>query len=189
MEIGYIEEVIPSLRCALLLHDYGRLDEVIAAGCTELQDDFLELWYEAIGHTMDCIYSDYLDAYELNIWYFSDSAMMDYYRLCRVYSRGHRMKLKDNPYMAMAEDAVESSMEFGTTYGYGWRLQTGVGHKWASGIVFRSDCQFYGEYLLLCALFEIQDWYQRACYRLRSVLLEERLLWLPALPAHQEESV
>lgn len=150
-----IEELIPSIRVALLFATYGRLDALLSLGYDCPCEDFYEIFWEMIGVTMGCVYSDFIEEYEINSWYFSDECIMEYYRLCRVYGSAHRMKLKDNPYMREAAGFVESSMDFGSGYGYGWALQTKIGHRWASGIVFRSDGYFNAEFQLLAALLEI----------------------------------
>ena len=85
--------------------------------------------------------------------------------------------------MMEAERFVEGHMDLGNCCGYGWQLNTGVKHKWASGIVFRSDCYFNGELDLLEALLSIQEWYPRAVIRLRGKLMEEGVIRLPMLPA------
>lgn len=147
------------------------------------------MWYELLNLTADAIWQDYNEDYDVNKWYFSNTSMMEYYRLCRVYGSAHKLKLKENPYMQEADRFVESCMDLGDNCGYGWKLNTGVNHKWASGIVFRSDCYFNGEFDLLEALLCIQDWYSRAVIRLRGKLMEEGVIRVPMLPPPAGASV
>lgn len=181
--------VLPSIRYALLFAEFGKLYDLIALGYTKVSDGDYEIFWDVLHVTMDFVAADFIEDYEINTWYFSDRNMMEFYRLCRVYSSGHHTKLSENPYMREAQRYVESCMDFGDYYGYGWRLQTKINHKWASGIVFHSDCEFCGEFELVTALLEIQEWYKDAADRLRGKLLEEHLLCLPALPESKEELI
>lgn len=189
MEKEAILDLLPSLHYAALFATYGRLDALINLGYEEPCESEYDIFWETLGMIMDFVDSDYIEEYEVNTWYFSDRSMMEYYRLCRIYGSGHRLKLRDNPYIQKAQEYVESCMDFGERYGYGWLLQTKVNHQWASGIVFRTDCNFCGEFDLIVALLEIQAWYKEALYPLRKKLLEEYILWLPALPAPREETI
>ena len=49
-----------------------------------------------------------------------------------------------------------------------------MGHEWASGIVFRTDCYFDGEMELLEALLSIRQWFEVGVQRLRKKLAEEQ---------------
>lgn len=189
MEKEAILSVLPSIRYAALFAAFDKLGDLMDLGYEKPCEEEYEIFWESLGVVIDFVDTGFVDEYEVNTWYFSDRNMMEYYRLCRTYGSRYRMKLKDNPYMQEAENFVESSMDLGERYGYGWTLQTKINHKWASGIVFRSDSYFCGEFGLVTALLEIQEWYKNAVYRLRGKMLEERLLWLPALPAPKEETL
>ena len=189
MKESDIVDLIPSISYALMFYSYGRLNDLIKLGYDGPTENYYEIFYEALGICADAVWSDYIEDYDVNTWYFSNFCMMEYYRLCRVYGSAHRMKLKDNPYMIEAERCVESLMELGDRYGYGWSLNTKINHQWASGIVFRTDEYFCGEQELIMALLEIHDWYTEAVYRLRKKMLEEGIICLPALPAHREAAV
>ncbi|MGM9605745.1 MAG: hypothetical protein ACI3XG_11860 [Faecousia sp.] len=168
-----IQDMIPSIAIAHLFHAYGKLEELIDLGFDEADSDFYMMFYEVLSIAADCVYSDYDDNYDVNKWYFSNKGMVEYYRLCRTYGSAHRLKLKDNPYMQEAERFVESAMDL-NCYGYGWYLNTKIGHEWASGLVLRTDCYFNGESELLEALLSIRDWYERGVKRLREKLAEEQ---------------
>lgn len=183
MRVVDITCLLPSIRIARMMYAYGKLDEMIDLGFDSPSEDHYMMWYELLSLVADAIWQDYDESYDVNKWYFSNRSMVEYYRLCRVYGDAHKLKLKDNPYMKEAERFVESCMDLDDSCGYGWRLNTGVNHEWASGIVFRSDCYFNGEFDLLEALLGIQDWYPRAVIRLRGKLMEEGVIHVPMLPA------
>ena len=63
-------------------------------------------------------------------------------------------------------------MKLDEYYGYGWTLHTRINHQWASGIVFRTDEYFYGEFELLEALLSIADWYKYHLDPLRKAIEE-----------------
>lgn len=181
-----ITDQLPSVHIARMMYSYGKLDEMIGMGFDSPDEDFYCMFYELLSLTADAIWNDYDESYDVGKWYFSNRSMVEYYRLCRIYGRAHKLKRKDNPYMRDAERYVEGVMDLGCC-GYGWRLNTGVKHEWASGIVFRTDCYFNGEYELLEALLCIQEWFTRAVIRLRGKLMEERVIRVPTLPAPAEK--
>ena len=178
-----ITYLLPSIRIARIMYDYGKLDEMVDMGYDSADEDYYMMWYELLSLAADGIWQDYDENYDVNKWYFSNRSMVEYYRLCRVYGSAHRLKLRDNPYIKEAEQFVEARMDLDDSCGYGWYLNTGVKHEWASGIVFRSDCYFNSELDLLEALLSIQEWYPRAVIRLRGKLMEEGVVRVPMLPA------
>lgn len=189
MNVMEISERIPSIAYARLFYQYGRLEEFLALGFDEPSDDRYMIFIEALSLVADAIWSDYLEDWCVDAWYFSNRSMTEYYRLCRVYGSAHSLKLKDNPYMREAQQFVEDVMDFEYSGGYGWWLNTKISREWASGLILRTDECFCGEFELIKALLEIQAWYPRAVYRLRGMLLEEGIIHLPALPAPREVDV
>ena len=168
-EIMYL---LPSIELAHLFHSYGKLDEMLELGLDRANEDFYMYVFELMGVAAEGVWSDYNDSYDVSKWYFSSHPMVEYYRLCREYSKRHGIKLSDNPFVHNAESFVECALNL-ESCGYGWRLQTKINHEWASGIVFQSDCYFNGEMELLEALLEIFGWYEAAEKRLREVLHTE----------------
>lgn len=179
MTLDDITEVLPSIAIARLFYEYGRLDEMLGEGFESPDADFYMMFWELLGVCADCVYSDYDENYGVNKWYFSNRDMVEYYRLCRTYSCLRGMKLKDNPFMQSAERFVGNAMDFNGGYGYGWYLSTRINHEWASGLVFRTDEYFNGEFDLLEALLSIRDWYRRNLVRLREAIEKEKSLAAP----------
>lgn len=167
-----ITNVLPSITVARLFYTYGRLDDLLKAGFETADDDFYEMFWELLDTIPDFIDYDYNEYSGVTKWYFGFKDMMEYYRLCRAFSCLCGVKLKDNPYMRDARRFVEYAMDLNGCYGFAWTLHTRINHQWASGIVFRIDENFYGEFDLLEALLSIADWYKYHLDPLRKVVEE-----------------
>ena len=172
MDDENIMYLLPSIAAARLFYSFGKLDEMIQVGIEAASDDFQMYYWELLTLTADFADNQYREVWEVDHWYFSNESMVEYYRLCRIYSQSYRIKLSANPYMEKARRFVNSAMNLYCT-GYDWHLQTKVNHKWASGIVFETDCYFNGEMEILEALLEIQAWYNREVVELRNLLEKE----------------
>ena len=181
MTMEEVREILPSISYACLCHKYGKLEKFIEAGNDAPTNDYFDCFYSALwiaGDKVDWCVASY---------YFSYQAMMDYYRLCRVYGKRRRIRLKENPFMKKAETFVNRMMDLGYGY-YAFRLQTKVNHRWASGVVIYIDENgFNAEFEMVEAMFAIGDWYARAELYLWSVLDREGAFQSPALPAHENK--
>lgn len=188
MKADDILELLPSIQYAVLCNSYGKLREFIAYGNDSPHEDWYECHYDSIGAASDFFVLHYSMHYEERCMYVCFENMMEYYRLCRIHSKLHHIRLRDNPLMKDAEHFVEDRMELDGNGGYFVRLQTKVNHKWASGLVIRIDKNYFtAEFELAEAIFEIGSWYERAVWRLRKTLLEEFAFWLPALPEYRKD--
>ena len=150
-----------------LLHHYGRLDE-LDTGWNIGEDLYWHLQYEALGCVSDAVWLETFDA-ECK-YYFSSRAMMEYYRLCRVYCRRLGMKLEQNPFMRDAERYIDYLLGELPSYGYGWTLLTKINHDWASGIVLGIDEQFGDHHRLIEALLRIFEFYEAGVGSLKSAI-------------------
>lgn len=157
MKNNNISQCLASLQIAQMFAEHGRLSDLIDTGFISTDNEFWEWYYEITDAAMCCIGMGFIEEHDVNTWYFSDDNIMEYYRLCRTYSAAHKIKLQDNPFMQQAELAVESAMDLGHAYGFGWWLNTKINHKWASGIVLRTDSYFRSEIPLIGALLDISS--------------------------------
>ena len=169
-----IVDVLPSIYIARLFYSYGRMNDLVECGFKEADNDYYEMFWELIQTVPDFVSCDFDVVTGVTKWYFSFTDMMEYYRLCRVYSRLRGLALKENPFMTDAMRFVQEAMDLDGYYGYGWTLQTRINHRWASGIVFRVDEDFTGEYELLEAVLSLSDWYSRHLEQLRLAIEEEK---------------
>lgn len=187
MTMEEVREILPSISYACLCHKYGKLEKFIEAGNDAPTNDYFDCFYSALWIAGDKVSSHYNEDWCVASYYFSYQAMMDYYRLCRVYGKRRRIRLKENPFMKKAETFVNRMMDLGYGY-YAFRLQTKVNHRWASGVVIYIDENgFNAEFEMVEAMFAIGDWYARAELYLWSVLDREGAFQSPALPAHESE--
>ena len=178
---------LESVKYACLCYKYGRLRDFLNSGNQEPREDYYTCFMDIAEIAVDFIAGNYQEDYCVDIYYFSYKDMMEYYRLCRVYSCKHGIRLRDNPFMREAEQFVTDAMEFNNYGGYWYHLHTKINHDWASGIVIHLDDNcFQDEFGLSEAMLSIGGWYASAVIRLRQTLLEEYAFWLPALAAHKE---
>ena len=169
-----ILEVLPSIRLTRLFYICGKWDVFLKIGFMEANYDYYDVFWEMIEAATDFTALDFSADMCITKWYFSFEAMVEYYRLCRVYSELNGLKLRDNPFMQSAQHYVEFAMDLNGHIGYAWHLKTRINHKWASGIVLYTDENFCAEYELLEALLSIGSWFQHHLKRLRGIVEEER---------------
>lgn len=186
MDYDEIREIIPSISLACLFYAYGKLDKLLSCGMDTATDDFYMMYYELLGLAADFVSSDYNEYYNTEKWYFSFHSMMEYYRLCRDYCNQRKVSLRANPYMAEAEKAVDRIMTLETSYGYGYRLQTKINHKWASGIVLETDDYFDGPFELLESLMDLDLWFQQGAERIKQDLNQAAVIPFPAAAERKE---
>lgn len=159
MTLEEIHIIMPALYAIKKLHDVGRKDVIKQIDGTVDADDFFALGYEAIEYISDYVFSYYSEYSGDSSFYFSDDSIMEYYRLCREYSKLKGISLKDNPYMKKAEDTVRENLDSSCYYCY-YRLKTKVNHRLAAGIVFYFSCDFYEYESLVYRMADVIDFYR-----------------------------
>jgi len=167
-EYEYFEMRVIPIMVAKVLQDVGREKGYLERfGASEAEpDDYYVYICEGMGEARDFWFSQEVGPCMDTCWYFSDQGMMDFYRLCRDWSRQRSVRLKDNPYMKQAEREVYEQMGFNSWY-YTYHLHTRVNHRWASGIAFYCSPESNQEFPLLRALAEIFDYYWQTAKPLR----------------------
>jgi len=165
--IEYARQAFDSVFICKLLHQYGKLGN-IAVGWSVDEESWWPLVHEALGYVCDKVWIEELDM--ALKYYFSDPAMMEYYHLCREYSRKTGISLKQNPFMLKAQEKVCRMLQL-SSYGYRWTLLTKINHEWASGIVFGEYEDFNAHLDLLDSLLEIFRFYETELEVLKQTLL------------------
>ena len=169
-----ILDYLPNLQWPMLCYEYGKLDDYIAQGNRQLQEECYESFFDVISIAADFLDMDYRDDYGENKFYFGFKSMSEYYRLCRDYCNARHVSLKQNPYMAEARQFVNAAMELDSYGGYAYCLQTKINHEWASGLLVLTDESYFNaEYDLAEALLRINAWYTRGVERLKEDLAKE----------------
>ena len=77
---------IAFIRLARLFYIYGKWDAFLKIGFMEASDDYCDVFWELIEASADFTAIDYSRDMCKMKWYFSFEDMVEYYRLCRVYS-------------------------------------------------------------------------------------------------------
>lgn len=195
MENGYYDyfeyRALPIL-IAKALYDAGRADQYLkwqgnADTYPDCYYDFITAGLESVCDFWDC---KEVGPYCDTRWFFSDNRMMDFYRLCRDWSRQRGIPLKKNPYMLEAEQEVREQMSL-NSYCYDYRFSTKSNHRWASGFTVYVAPEFNQECPLIVTLAYLFDYYGRTSQKIRYEIwkydLEKRgkILSLPA-PKEQE---
>lgn len=175
MEIELEEETLSAIFNELLL--LCRLREISPDTLHEFRNMVMdrdlewELAWELRVHTFDHYFNDYLDDYGNAKEFFSDSSMIEFYRLCRTHASLHSMKLKEDPFYVHAEDFVDEVMRsieddpYG--YGYGWTLLTKINHECASGLIIYTSDGFSQYTSMSLEISVIPDYYRSQCTVLR----------------------
>lgn len=156
----YAASAVTMLQVAKMIYDTGRQDILnhrLNSFSFDCDEDYA-FALEGIDELCDLFSHSCTD--ETGSMYFSSENMMEYYRLCRDYSKLKGIALKDNPYMLRArEDFREQMSEPGCYYCESW-LQTKINHKWASGVVFKYDASYFYEFLnLFSRLLYVFEYY------------------------------
>ena len=187
MNADYIENYLESFHYAILCYEYGKLDDFIAAGNISPHEDSYSCFFDILNFAPDFYNVHYNDDFCVSTFYICYDAMMEYYRLCRVYSRRRKIPLKENPFMREAERYVESAFDYDSYGGYAFLLQTKVNHKWASGIVVKVDENCFNDYFSFAeAVLSVGDWYGKAVERLKKELAEPVVLQMPETEKYKE---
>jgi len=193
-EYEYFEMRIIPIIVGKVLYDIGREKRYLTGFGSEgaEPDDYFDYIYQGLSEVCDFQYGREVGQYMDTCWYFSDRRMMDFYRLCRDWSKQRGVRLKDNPYMNQAKREVNDQMDINSWY-CTYHLHTKINHKWASGIAFYFTSEFNQELRLLVALAELFDYYQKTADIIRFEIwkydLERRAKLLLPLPKEQKEDM
>ena len=138
------------------------------------QDEYYDLILTAIHSCCEYVFSSYDEESCDASMYFSDPCMLEYYKLCREYSRRRGMKLKDNPYVRKAASYVNRMLSGPYTCGH--IIHTKVNHKCAGGIHFIYSVEFDSEMELLDRMLDIVRFYKDGVNELNAELAKSTAL-------------
>lgn len=169
--IDVAREAFVTVYLCKLFYDFGRLD-MLDTNFPVDEDYRWTLEYEAMNGISGAIWEECDENRFVQKYYFSDPAMMEYYRLCRAYCGRFGVSLKDNPYMNEASAYVHRMLRW-IDGNFGYTLQTKINHEWASGIVAGYDEYFYSHTELIEALLYIFDFYKNGVETLKAALSQE----------------
>lgn len=190
-EYEFFETSLIAILVGKVLSDVGREKDYLSGiGSSEIEaDDYYTYITEGLLVVCDFWDSKEVGPFLDTCWFFSDRSMMEFYRLCRDWSKQRGIPLRRNPYMEWAKREVEEQLDGIYSYYSSYRLSTRVNHKWASGIAFYLSPEFNQEFSLLRALAYIFDYYRQMTKELRYEIWkydqeqQRKILYLP-LPKH-----
>lgn len=193
-EYEFFELRVIPIMVGKILYDAGREKRYLKGLGSEgaEPDDYYTYIWEGLTEICDFQCGREVGPYMDSCWYFSDQSMMDFYRLCRDWSKQRGIRLKDNPYMKQASREAAERMRL-DSWCYTYHLHTGVHHKWASGIAIYSSCEFNQDFRLLVALAELFAYYKQMTKELRYDIWkyeqeqQRKVLYLP-LPKERKEA-
>lgn len=168
-EYEYFEMSLIPIMVGKVLSDVGReKDYLEGIGASPIvAEDYFSYILEGLITVCDFWEGREVGPYMDSCWFFSDQSMMDFYRLCRDWSRQRGILLTNNPYMERARIELEEQLNSINSYYYTFRYSTKVNHRWASGITLYLSPEFNQEFSLLKALAHIFDYYKHMVEELR----------------------
>ena len=180
-------DLIHCLRLVKLFHDMGIYEDAVGDIKEIAEGDYYELIMRG--------FSAVAPAYEAEepgdehgcgghtIHHFSDPALVEYYRLCRLYELKHALPPERNPYMALAENHYITCLnstngDFGSNYD---------DEKHPTEIWIETCPEWYVyEDELIELVHDVLEFYRNEVETLRTDLLTSPIMWLPALPPHSK---
>jgi hypothetical protein len=174
-----------SLRLLKLFHEIGIYKEAVG-GIKEITDDD---YYELALNGIACV-SSYYEAEQLGedvccgghvVHHFSDPAMVEYYRLCRLYEIKHSVTKATNPYVTKADRYYISCLEYARgNFGTDYNNEDDPKEIWIETCPESCLC----EYEVVEFIHDMMEYYRNEVETLRTDLLTSPIVWLPALPPH-----
>jgi hypothetical protein len=183
---GYMHYwLIRCLHLLKFLFDIGKYDDCVSGIREICEDDYLELALRGLEHVAPVFHVEELGEDVCcgghTMYYFSDPAIPEYYRLCRLYEHKHGVAPEENPYVKNADDALIS-------YYYGISSDFGISYN--DDIHVREICietcpeRPVDEWEIIELIHNTLEYYRSEVETLRAELLKGPVVWLPALPEH-----
>ncbi len=177
-------ELVFGLQILKLFHDIG-IYEKAAGNIRKIgEEDYMELFLIGIEHVAQ-IY----DIEELGeevccgghtVYHFSDPALLEYYRLCRLYEYRESVTPQENPYVIAADRYFVSRLN---------STEGNFGAYYNDNVHIREIClevcpeHPIDEYEFLVLVYDTMEYYRREVVALQSELARGPMVMLPALPA------
>ena len=178
-------QLINCLRLLKLLHSIGVYEKAVGSIQEITEDDYYELALLGLEHV-----APVFDVEELGdevccgghtVYHFSDPAIPEYYRLCRLYEHKHGIEALIDPYVIKADemfrhfcnDAVSS---FGACFNDEVHIR--------ELLIEICPEQLADEMEIIEIIYNMLGFYRIEVERLRSELLSGPMVWLPALPPY-----
>ena len=176
-------ELIRCLRLVKFLYDIGIYDKAVGKISEIGEDDYYELALLGLEHV-----APVFDLEELGddvccgghaLYSFSDPAIPEYYRLCRLYEYKHGIAPEENPYVKDADNHLSGCVQYVSS---------------DFGLYYNDDVHIRDIRIEVCPerpvderelielVYATLEYYRCGVETLRAELLSGPVVWLPALP-------
>lgn len=152
MIIQELQELLPQalvpVQVAKLLKTYGEeaAFQAVCRICSVDSNDEYAASIEALEHIYDFVERDYDEANDIEMMYFSDQTIMEYYRLCREDARLRKIPFEKSPLVRKAADHVREWLYEAECYYCGYELRIDPEKQWGCGIFFECFTEMFWEY-------------------------------------------
>jgi len=174
------------LRLVLFFYDIGIYEEAVGDIKEITEDDYFELALRGISsvaplYDMEELGEDHCCGGHV-VHHFSDPAIPEYYRLCRLYEYKHSITPEENPYVVEADKHYilclnNTNGEFATNFD---------DEKHPKEIWVETCPERYAyEHEIIELVHEVLAFFRAKVEDLRAELLRGPVIWLPALPPHK----
>ena len=177
--IEELYEAIETIRLYKMFHDFGRADK-LESGHEADRDLYWTMIHDMSLNITDKVWYSFDESFATEKYYYSSSSMMEYYRLCREYSKKHNIPLECNPYIEKARRYAKDKFNQSLPY-MDYALQTKINHDNASGIVIWIYHEYFNSYSeLMEALLHIFSSYEYELIELKAALKSESMILMEA---------
>ena len=181
-------ELMSCLRLLKFLNDIGIYEKAVGNIQTIYEEDYYELALRGLDNVAPEFgieeLGDEVCCGGHTVYHFSDPAIPEYYRLCRLHEHKHHITPRENPYMIKADKAFDDCCRYTCSdFGAGFDDDVHVRE------ILIETCPEYpfDEREIIEVVHSMLEYYRSELERLRSELLRGPAVWLPALPAHKKQ--
>ncbi len=175
--------LILGLRMLKFFHDIGIYEQTVGGMRSIECDDYALLFRDGAEYVAPIYDEEYLGEDVCCgghiVYRFSDPAMPEYYRLCRLYEYSHSIIPEKNPYVKKADDWFSSCIR--NTAGHFW---AGYDDEKHPRMIMFEICPEHPfcEYEFLVLVYDMMEFYRREVITLKNELARCPPALLPALP-------
>ena len=181
-------ELMRCLRLLKFLNDIGIYEKAVGNIRTISEDDYYELALCGMEHVAPEFYAEELGEDVCCgghiAYHFSDPAIPEFYRLCRLFEYKHGISPERNPYAAKADDAFTHYCMY-TNSSFGVRYNDEVHVR---EIIIETCPEYlFEEIEVIELIYCMMEYYRSELETLQAELQSGHAIWLPALPAHKKQ--
>ena len=182
-------ELMRCLRLLKCLHSIGIYEKAVGNIKEISEDDYNDLAFRGMEHVAPIFEMEELSEDICcgghTVYQFSDPAVPEFYRLCRLYEHRHGIEPGKNPYVVEADDLYSELYRSAPSYfGAGYNDEVHIRELWIETCPERP----LDERDIIELVHEMLEFYRSKVETLRSELLRGPVVYLPALPEHKKQT-